>query len=147
MVETVSQNKKLSKDPIIVDHSFMVAWSSIIHDTCWRIDESKTKKTGIVTVEQGACDLPPSVHDETDELVATFARFGVSDEVFRFKDLSDKKELNRMRGDIKKRIASAPNQTFLIVYAISGMGQIIEGKQSFVINKCMRGGYDRWPVE
>ena len=109
MVEATSQKQKTRQDPITVDKTVMFAYSTIVHDSCWKLKRDNQTGPGNVTVAQAVGNYIPRVHEEIDEIVETFARFGVSDEVYRLKDV-DKQELNTKRVDTKKLIQQSPDQ-------------------------------------
>ena len=67
-----------------------------------------------------------------------FALFGISGR--DVKDLNDptKKQVNKVRGDIRRGIRRRPEQKHLVIYALACHGMQVDGRQNAVINEHSR---------
>ena len=105
-------------------------------------------KLEAVTIKPGVENLKECWKD-IDRFENMLYRFSfVKEQIHRLNDPT-RKELDKLRLDIKRPLDDKPDETHLIIVAIAGHGITYEGRQTIVINtfNVSKGFYELWKTE
>ena len=85
-------------------------------------------------------------------MIAAFRRYDIGThkgQLIRLTDIRDKKVINKVRTDLKKRAEANPDRKMLIFYGFAGHGMQVDGEQVVIINQLNKrtGFYEWWAAE
>ena len=114
------------------------------------IDLEEMLKKGL-KVEEGIKALT-EVYKDGDIFISAFQDFDIGtkeENLIRLTDVRDKKIINKVRNDLKKRAGANPDLQMLIFYAFAGHGMQVDGEQVVIINQLDRktAFYEWWAAE
>ena len=83
-----------------------------------------------LTIEEGIKALT-EVYKDGDSFISAFQKFAIGTQkgkLIRLTDVRDKKEINKVRADLKKRAEANPDRKMLIFYGFAGHGMQVDGE-------------------
>ena len=113
-------------------------------------DLEKMLQKGL-TIEEGIKALT-EVYKDGDIFISALQKFDIGtqkEKLIRLTDVRDKKEINKVRSDLKKRAEANPDRKMLIFYAFAGHGMQVDGEQVVIINQLNKrtAFYEWWAAE
>ena len=160
MAEHETLQQFLQTNYFNADDSYAVIFEAGVFDALFKHDVKLLQKSieqledmikkGL-TIEEGIKALT-AVYNDGDIFISAFQTFDIGtqeEKLIRLTDVRDKKVINKVRGDLKKRAEANPDRKMLIFYGFAGHGMQVDGEQVVIINQLNKrtGFYEWWAVE
>ena len=145
MVESQSFKQYHLTNNFVADDAFAVIFEAGVFDSLYKhdaklmnlkIDQLEVMLKKGLTIEEGINRLD-EVYKDACQIIAAVQRYDIGKQegtLIRLTDIRDKKVINKVRADLKKRAESSPDRKMLIFYGFAGHGMQVDGEQVVIIN-------------